>query len=86
MALADHVHDAGWVISIMDNKTEGLKKEISDLRVRSGPEAIAAAEQRAAEDQALIDHLKLPTEAIAEYKKSAGFEMGLVRTGQVSYE
>ncbi|RZS08883.1 hypothetical protein BHM03_00039921 [Ensete ventricosum] len=117
---------------------------ISDLRVRSGLEAIAAAEQRAAEDLALVDLLKvkleeanrhwaslevevenyrvnlaesreqlkevrlgcrtledellkmtsameklkveLPTEAIAEYKKLAGFEMGLVRTGQVSYE
>ncbi|RZS13582.1 hypothetical protein BHM03_00045186 [Ensete ventricosum] len=29
---------------------------------------------------------ELPTEAIADYKKSVDFEMGLVRTGQVSYE
>ncbi|RWW53851.1 hypothetical protein BHE74_00039615 [Ensete ventricosum] len=126
------------------HSVDTLKAGLSDLRVRSGPEAIAAAEQRAAEDQALIDLLKvkleeanrhwaslevevenyrvnlaesreqlkevrlgcrtledellkmtgtmeklkveLPTEAIVEYKKLAGFEMGLVRTGQVSYE
>ncbi|RZR74083.1 hypothetical protein BHM03_00031752 [Ensete ventricosum] len=28
----------------------------------------------------------LPKEAVADYKKSVGFKMGLVRTGQVSYE
>ncbi|RZS04855.1 hypothetical protein BHM03_00035268 [Ensete ventricosum] len=33
MALADHVHDAGRVIDIMDNKAEGLRKEIEDLKV-----------------------------------------------------
>ncbi|RRT76008.1 hypothetical protein B296_00000726 [Ensete ventricosum] len=30
--------------------------------------------------------VELPAEAIAEYKKLVGFEMGLVRMGQVSYE
>ncbi|RWW59826.1 hypothetical protein BHE74_00033217 [Ensete ventricosum] len=43
MALTDRVHDAGWVISVMDNKSEGLKKEIVDLRVGLGPEAVGTA-------------------------------------------
>ncbi|RRT73824.1 hypothetical protein B296_00032085 [Ensete ventricosum] len=30
--------------------------------------------------------VELPEEAIVKYRKSAGFKMGLVRTGQVSYE
>ncbi|RWW67082.1 hypothetical protein BHE74_00025495 [Ensete ventricosum] len=103
----------------------GLKREIVDLRVRLGPEAVVVAEQRASEAQALVDHLKvefkeadrhrvsleterenychdlvgrralddellklmgtlenlrveLPTKTIIKYKKSTGFEMGLV--------
>ncbi|RWW26780.1 hypothetical protein GW17_00008821 [Ensete ventricosum] len=62
MALADRVHDVGWIISTMDNKIEGLKKEIVDLRAGLGPKAIAAAKQRAAEAQALIDDLKVELE------------------------
>ncbi|RWW68239.1 hypothetical protein BHE74_00024254 [Ensete ventricosum] len=46
----------------MDNKIEGLKKEIVDLRAGLGPKAIAAAKQRAAEAQALIDDLKVELE------------------------
>ncbi|RWW33129.1 hypothetical protein GW17_00002173 [Ensete ventricosum] len=30
--------------------------------------------------------VELPTETITKYKKSAGFEMSLVRTSQISYE
>ncbi|RWW46394.1 hypothetical protein BHE74_00047679, partial [Ensete ventricosum] len=52
MTLADRVHDAGQVISVMDNKTEGLKKEIT----------VAVAEQRAFRAQALADHLKTELE------------------------
>ncbi|RRT76816.1 hypothetical protein B296_00023483 [Ensete ventricosum] len=62
MTLVDHVHDAGQVISVMDNKTEGLKKEITDLKVESRLEAIVVAEQRAFRAQALADHLKTELE------------------------
>ncbi|RRT76979.1 hypothetical protein B296_00029360 [Ensete ventricosum] len=62
MALADRVHDVGWIISTMDNKIEGLKKEIVDLRAGLGPKAIVAAKQRAAEAQALVDDLKVELE------------------------
>ncbi|RWV90095.1 hypothetical protein GW17_00047727 [Ensete ventricosum] len=58
MALADRVHDAGWVINVMDNKSDGLKKEIADLQAWSGPEVVVAVEQRALEAQALADHMK----------------------------
>ncbi|RWW41149.1 hypothetical protein BHE74_00053379 [Ensete ventricosum] len=132
------------VISLMDNKAKGLKKEIVDLRAGSGPKAVAAVELKADEAQTLVDDLKveleeasrrwalletkvdnyrvdladsreqlkevragrrtledellkitgameklkveLLAEAIAEYKNSVGFEMGLVHTCQVSYE
>ncbi|RRT73823.1 hypothetical protein B296_00032084 [Ensete ventricosum] len=40
----NHIHDAGRVISVMDNNSKGLKKEIVDLRAGSGPEAVATAE------------------------------------------
>ncbi|RRT37696.1 hypothetical protein B296_00056770 [Ensete ventricosum] len=62
MALANHAHDVGQVISLMDNKAEGLKKEIIDLRAGSGPKAIAAAELKAAEAQTLVDDLKVELE------------------------
>ncbi|RRT74367.1 hypothetical protein B296_00026964 [Ensete ventricosum] len=45
MALADHVHNAGWVIDIMDNKAEGLRKEIEDLKVGSKREVIVEHEE-----------------------------------------
>ncbi|RRT60576.1 hypothetical protein B296_00044851 [Ensete ventricosum] len=34
IALAYHVHNASRVIDVMDNKIEGFKKEIKDLKVR----------------------------------------------------
>ncbi|RWW57628.1 hypothetical protein BHE74_00035569 [Ensete ventricosum] len=37
MALADRVHNVSRVISVMDNKVEGLRKEIVDLKAGSGP-------------------------------------------------
>ncbi|RWW74542.1 hypothetical protein BHE74_00017516 [Ensete ventricosum] len=128
----------------IDNKAEGLQREIAELKVGSGPEAIVTVELRASKAQDLTNHLKtelkeanrrreslemeldnsrllltnsqeqlkdvwaqgrvmedellkmtrameglrvkLPKEAIPEYKKSVSFEMGLVQTGQVSYE
>ncbi|RRT49064.1 hypothetical protein B296_00023477 [Ensete ventricosum] len=49
MALIDHVHDAGWVISCMDDKITDLRNEIWELKVGLGPEAIAAIEQQVAD-------------------------------------
>ncbi|RWW75456.1 hypothetical protein BHE74_00016523 [Ensete ventricosum] len=49
MALMDQVHDAGQVITSMDNKSEILREEIQKLKDGGNPDAVALAEQRAAE-------------------------------------
>ncbi|RZR91336.1 hypothetical protein BHM03_00019434 [Ensete ventricosum] len=64
MALADRVHDEGRVINVMDNKAEGLQKEIAKLKAGSGLEAIVATELRASKAQALTDHLKTELEEV----------------------
>ncbi|RRT67320.1 hypothetical protein B296_00010718 [Ensete ventricosum] len=99
MALVDHVHDISQVIDVMDNKVEGLRKEVTELKAGSGLEAIATdegfrgARGRVIEDRLLklthtMEGLKfeLPKEVIAEYKKSTNFEMGLMQIGHVSYK
>ncbi|RWW05853.1 hypothetical protein GW17_00030854 [Ensete ventricosum] len=51
MALIDWAHDVGRVISAMDNKADGLRKEIQELKVGAGSEA-----------QSLADHYKIELE------------------------
>ncbi|RWW17376.1 hypothetical protein GW17_00018694 [Ensete ventricosum] len=119
MALIDRVHGVVRIIGAMDNKADGLRKEIQELKASVGSNAVVVAEQRASEAQSLVDHYKieleeatrrresleimedellnltcntdalnvdLPKKAVADYKKLAGFEMGLMWMGQVSYE
>ncbi|THU64248.1 hypothetical protein C4D60_Mb01t24470 [Musa balbisiana] len=133
MALIDRVLDAGRVIERQSNTIAALRLENQELRSSSGPEVVAAAEQRAAaldeevsrlkaeleEGQARVrmlddelrtlsndiesarssawaveealkeEHRVLPERierAVAEYKASAGFERGLVRSGRATYE
>ncbi|RZR83917.1 hypothetical protein BHM03_00010643 [Ensete ventricosum] len=45
MALIDQVHDAGRVITSLDNKSDILRKEIQRLKGGSDPDAVVAAEQ-----------------------------------------
>ncbi|RWV94205.1 hypothetical protein GW17_00043280 [Ensete ventricosum] len=92
MALVDHVHDISQVIGVMDNKVEGLRKEVVELKAGSGLEAIAT-DEGFREDRLLkltrtMEGLKfeLPKEVVAEYKKSTNFEMGLMQIGHVSYK
>ncbi|RRT66721.1 hypothetical protein B296_00012274 [Ensete ventricosum] len=54
----------GRVINIMDNKAEGLQKEITELKAGSGLEAIVATELRASKAQTLTDHLKTELEEV----------------------
>ncbi|RWV77142.1 hypothetical protein GW17_00062075 [Ensete ventricosum] len=108
MALIDRVHDVGRVISVIDNKADGLCKEIQEWKGISGYDAVVVVEQLAFKAQSLIEHYKtteltragvkrlsksakrgsvdLPKQVVDVYKKSTGFEMGLVRTSKVSYE
>ncbi|RZS19683.1 hypothetical protein BHM03_00052124 [Ensete ventricosum] len=71
----------------MDDKSKGLKREIADLRART-PNWASALEDELLKLTGALEKLtvELPAETIAEYKKLTGFEMGLVRTCQVSYK
>ncbi|RZR78289.1 hypothetical protein BHM03_00003584 [Ensete ventricosum] len=75
MALADHVHDAGRVINLMDNKAEGLKKEIANLRAWSGSKVVAAADPKVVEAQALVDDLKVKLEEANRRRASLEIEV-----------
>ncbi|RZS08460.1 hypothetical protein BHM03_00039443 [Ensete ventricosum] len=142
MALLDQVHDAGRVITALDNKSDVLHKEVQRLKEGSDPDAVAVTNRRASKAQSLAENLQveleeatqqreslerelgetrnalsdsrnlpkfkssllickqlaeltramdalrvdLPKQDIEDYKKSPGFEMGLVRMGWVSLE
>ncbi|RWV96183.1 hypothetical protein BHE74_00015970 [Ensete ventricosum] len=62
MALIDQVHEISWVISVMDNKADGLRKEIQELKAGAGSDVVAATEQWASEAQSLVDHYKVELE------------------------
>ncbi|RWW41862.1 hypothetical protein BHE74_00052626 [Ensete ventricosum] len=63
MALFDRVHDAGRLITFMDYRIANLLQEIDALKSGGGPEAVAAAKERA-------------TELEKEFKKTQLFEQG----------
>ncbi|THU57199.1 hypothetical protein C4D60_Mb03t00980 [Musa balbisiana] len=133
MALIDRVLDTGWVIEHQSNTNIALRLENQELRNSSGPEVVAAVEQRAAALDEEVSRLKAELEesqahartlddelrtvsndiestrssawaaeealkeeqrvlperierAVVEYKASAGFERGLVRSGRATYE
>ncbi|RWW65929.1 hypothetical protein BHE74_00026734 [Ensete ventricosum] len=148
MTLIDWVHDAGRVITSLDDKVEVLRKEVQRLKDGGDPDVVAMAKRRASKAQSLADHFKIELEeatrwreeaafrivnatnralgeladskaqlqtvraqvclmenellkltrsmetlrvdlsrqAVEDYKKSTGFEMGLVRMGRVSLE
>ncbi|RWW89299.1 hypothetical protein BHE74_00001763 [Ensete ventricosum] len=75
MALVDRVHDVGWVISDMDSKVDGLRKEIQELKASSGSEAITAAEQWASEAQSLVEHYKTELEEVTCQQESLELEL-----------
>ncbi|RRT39876.1 hypothetical protein B296_00053969 [Ensete ventricosum] len=101
MALFDRVHDVGWQITFMDYRLKQLQEELDALKSDGVPEAVAKAEERAAElqeelertrrerDEALLKHEaseKELHETIVEYKESLEFKEGLKRMGRVTYE
>ncbi|RWW64985.1 hypothetical protein BHE74_00027765 [Ensete ventricosum] len=58
MALFDRVHDAGRLITFMDYHISNLQQEIDTLKSGGGPEAIAAAEERASELEKELEKTK----------------------------
>ncbi|RWV78323.1 hypothetical protein GW17_00060729, partial [Ensete ventricosum] len=75
MALADHVFNAGQVISVIDNKVEGIRKEFAELKVRSELEAIVAVKLRASEVQDLTEHLKVEPEEVSHRRESLELDL-----------
>ncbi|RZS27997.1 hypothetical protein BHM03_00061545, partial [Ensete ventricosum] len=53
--LFDRVHEAGWVITSLDDKVTLLRQELQDLKEGENPDAVAAAEVRATEAQSLAE-------------------------------
>ncbi|RRT38818.1 hypothetical protein B296_00053996 [Ensete ventricosum] len=70
MALIDRVHGIVRIIGAMDNKADGLRKEIQELKASVGSNAVAAAEQRASEAQSLVDHYKIEMEEATRQRES----------------
>ncbi|RRT57323.1 hypothetical protein B296_00047333 [Ensete ventricosum] len=83
MALIDLVHDADRVITALSNKLDNLRKEVQRLKDVNNPNTVTVTERRASKDYPPGRFVK---QAIEDYKKSPGFEMGLVRMGRVSLE
>ncbi|RWV77145.1 hypothetical protein GW17_00062074 [Ensete ventricosum] len=75
MALADRVFNASRVINVRDNKVEGLRMEVAELKVGSELEAVAAIKLRAFEVQALTDHLKVELEEVSHRRESLELDM-----------
>ncbi|RRT62318.1 hypothetical protein B296_00031328 [Ensete ventricosum] len=93
MALIDRVHDAGRVITSLDDKVEVLRKEVQRLKDGGDPDVIVRAQVCLMENELLkltrsMETLRvdLSRQAVEDYKKSTRFEMGLVRMGRVSLE
>ncbi|RWV90839.1 hypothetical protein GW17_00046919 [Ensete ventricosum] len=75
MAFIDRVHEAGRVISTMDNKADGLRKEIQELKVGAGSDAVTIAEQWASEAQSLTDHYRIDLEEAIRRRESLEMEL-----------
>ncbi|RWW15063.1 hypothetical protein BHE74_00018311 [Ensete ventricosum] len=75
MALADRVFDVDRVISVMDNKVEGLQKEVIELKVGLGLGAIATVKLQASEVQTLADHLKVKLEEATHCRESLELDL-----------
>ncbi|RZR76962.1 hypothetical protein BHM03_00001888 [Ensete ventricosum] len=69
------VHDAGRVISAMDNKADGLHKEIQELKTSLGSDAVVAVEQWASEAQSLVEHYKTKLEEPTHRRESLELEL-----------
>ncbi|RZR80891.1 hypothetical protein BHM03_00006999 [Ensete ventricosum] len=58
MALFDRVHDMSRLITFMDYRITSLQQEMDALKSEGGPEAVAAAEERASELEKKLEKTK----------------------------
>ncbi|RZR70467.1 hypothetical protein BHM03_00000075 [Ensete ventricosum] len=79
VALFDRVHDAGRVITSMDNRVDLLRKEVQRLKEGGDPDAVAAVEARASEAQSLADNLQTELEEANRRRESVEAELGEAR-------
>ncbi|THU60561.1 hypothetical protein C4D60_Mb07t14070 [Musa balbisiana] len=54
----DRVCDAGRVIGDLNERNSELRHQVEEIKAGSGPEAVAAAEKRAADLEAAVERLK----------------------------
>ncbi|RZS22497.1 hypothetical protein BHM03_00055285 [Ensete ventricosum] len=82
----DRVHDAGRVITSLDEKMTLLRRELQDLKEGGNPDAVAAAEVRAAEAQSIVEHLRIELEEANDRRASVEAELEKTRSELASLE
>ncbi|RWW68492.1 hypothetical protein BHE74_00023982 [Ensete ventricosum] len=85
-ALFDRVHDAGRVITSLDGKMTLLRQELQDLKEGGNPDAMVAAEVRAAEAQSLAEHLRVELDKANDHQASVEADMEKARSGSANLE
>ncbi|RWW86980.1 hypothetical protein BHE74_00004220, partial [Ensete ventricosum] len=55
MALFDHVHDAGRLVTIMDHRATNFQQEIEELKSEGSPKAVAVANLKKENEKLLAE-------------------------------
>ncbi|RWV91907.1 hypothetical protein BHE74_00038686 [Ensete ventricosum] len=79
MALLDWVHDAGRVITSIDNRSDILCNEIQRLKEGANPKAVVAVERWASDAQALVENLQTELEEARHQQESTEKELSETR-------
>ncbi|RWW40137.1 hypothetical protein BHE74_00054469 [Ensete ventricosum] len=85
-ALFDRVLDADRVITSLDGKVTLLRQELQDLKEGGNPDAVAAAEVRAAEAQSLAEHLRVELDEANDRRASVEADLEKARSESASLE
>ncbi|RZS04201.1 hypothetical protein BHM03_00034512 [Ensete ventricosum] len=75
MVLFDRVHDAGRLITFMDYHISNLQQGIDTLKSGGGPEAVAAAEERASELEKELEKIKREWDEALQRLKASDKEL-----------
>ncbi|RRT60565.1 hypothetical protein B296_00031899 [Ensete ventricosum] len=74
-ALFDRVHDAGRIITLMDNRVD-LRKEVQRLKEGGVPDAVAMVEARASKAQSLADNIQTELDEASWRHELVEMELG----------